>query len=77
MAGFGTTGTTIAQILNTSYMYREVSSNLTYLKTQFIRTVTAYTFPAVGSIRLSYANTTETARFTDLDENDTFQMGIY
>jgi len=67
----------IAQQGNYNYVYREVSNSGTYLKSQFMRTTGSYSFPRRGSIRLSYANTTETARYSDLEENNTFLIGIY
>jgi len=67
----------IEQVSGTSYVYREVSSSSTYLKMQFMRSINTYTWPAAGSVRLAYANTTETARYSDLDENNTFLIGMY
>lgn len=66
----------IEQVSSTSYVYREVSSSSTYGKMQFMRTTDTYTWPAAGSVRLAYANTTETARYNDLDENNTFLIGM-
>lgn len=63
-------------------MYREVSTSGgnsadIYNKTLFMRTTTSYTVPKVGSIRIAYNNSTETARFADLDANGTIFLGFY
>jgi hypothetical protein len=48
-----------------------------YNKTLFMRTQTSYSIPTLGSIRIAYNNSTETARLADLDANGTLFLGFY
>jgi hypothetical protein len=42
-----------------------------------MRTQTSYSIPTLGSIRIAYNNSTETARLADLDANGTLFLGFY
>lgn len=68
---------TIPQDATEPMLYREVSSSLSYGKTQFIKSNTAYAMPRYGSFRIAYANATESVRYTDLDEDSTLFIGAY
>ncbi len=74
---------TISQATSGAQMFREtstgngISSSAIYDKTLFMRTISGLSIPKIGSIRIAYNNSTETARLADLDENGTLVLGFY
>lgn len=66
-----------------SQMFREMTTaggataTTNYNKTLFMRTQSSYSIPTLGSIRIAYNNSTETARLADLDANGTLFLGFY